>query len=225
MEFDEYCESLDDVSALSYLCLFSPSSESFTTPSETEVMSLTGSTNSPGSHYSGHAFTEEEDELLRNVASEMDFDWPRIARLLEGKTPAQVAKRWTSKLDPNIKKSRWTAAEDRHIDQLQAIHGNNWKLIAKELPGRPASAIKSRYYNAIRKRSARVDSVGLDSEKRQIQQMNIFPVNSTPVLESTVMDKEARVTALRKQLAGLELLMGEKKAEMEKLRGKPKAEF
>lgn len=224
MELDECYESLEDVLALSYLCLLSPSSENLTIPSETEALSLTDSTNSPGCHHSGHAFTEEEDELLRHIASEMNFDWPRIARLLQDKTPAQVAKRWTSKLDPSIKKGPWTAAEDRIIVDLQATYGNKWNLIAKELPGRPPAAIKSRYYNAIRKRSAKGESVGLDSEKRHIRQM-LLPGISTPAVELKVTDKEARVTVLRKQLADLELLMGEKKAEMAKLQGTREAEI
>lgn len=219
MDPDYFLENLDNVFAASYDYMQSPTSESATDPSETEVMSLADSLNSPTSPYSTHCFAPEEDELLRHVASEMNFDWPRIARLFQNKTPAQVAKRWTCRLDPNIKKGRWTVEEDSRIEQLQAMHGNNWKLIAQKLPGRPPAAIKSRYYNAIKKSSATLSCESLDSH-RGIRQMQ-FPVPSAPSQLQMVTDKEVRITALRKQLAGLEHLMTETRAEICKLQAKP----
>lgn len=210
MDPNYFLGTLDSVFSFEYE--LSPDSEVTTNNSETEVRSLASSLSSPSSPFTAHTFTAEEDEVLRHAATEMEFDWPRIARLFVNKTPGQVAKRWTCKLDPNIKKSRWTVEEDRMIEQLQMIHGNNWKLIAQCLPGRPAAAIKSRYYNAI-KRKPDCDS------QRFIHQME-FPVPSTPVPLQTVTDTETRVITLRKQLAGLEHLMTQTKAEISKLRGK-----
>lgn len=227
MDPDDYLENLDNVFAASYPFLLSPSSENPTDPSETEVMSLADSLNSPNSPHSSHYFSSEEDELLKHIASEMGFDWPRIARLFQNKTPAQVAKRWTCRLDPNIKKGRWTTEEDNIIEQMQAKNGNNWKLIAQKLPGRPPAAIKSRYYNSIKKRSnthsCKAEEEGLDS-RRSIRQMQ-FPVPSAPLQLQTVTDKEVHITALRKQLAGLEFLMTETRAEISKLQSKPQGRF
>jgi len=219
MDPDYFLENLDNVFTYYDESMLSPTSENATDPSETEVMSLADSLSSPTSPHSSHYFAPEEDELLRHVASKMNFDWPHIARLFQNKTPAQVAKRWTCRLDPNIKKGRWTAEEDSIIVQLQAMYGNNWKVIAHNLPGRPPAAIKSRYYNAIKKSSDTRNCDSLDSH-RDIRQMQ-FPVPSTPSQLQMVTDKEVRVTALRKQLAGLEHLMTETRAEICKLQGKP----
>lgn len=214
MDPHDYLESMDCDYYLS------PYSEAFTTPSETEATSQRDSLTSPCNYPSTRVFTCEEDEILKRVAGEMDFDWPRIARLLQNKTPAQAAKRWACRLDPSIKKSRWTAEEDHKIAQLQAIHGNNWRLIAKELTGRPCAAIKSRYYNAIKNRADMQileGESGLDSTRR-IRQMECGG-QLVPALLVKVTDKNARVTALRKQLITLEQLMTQTKAEFMKLHG------
>ena len=199
MDPEDYLASMDR-----YL---SPSSEG---TSQRDVMAFP--CNSPFKRL----FTCEEDEILKRVAEEMDFDWPRIARLLQNKTPAQVAKRWTCKLDPGIKKSRWTGEEDYKIAELQAIHGNNWRLIAKELAGRPCAAVKSRYYNAIRNRT---DMRSLKGESRGLEAVRrIRQVEWTgPAWLGKVTDKEGKVAALRKQLATLEQLMMKTKAEFTKL--------
>jgi hypothetical protein len=46
----------------------------------------------------------------------------------------------------------WTDEEDNLILDMHLKYGGNWKKIALELPGRPADAIKNRYYSTLKKR-------------------------------------------------------------------------
>ena len=224
MEQDFDLEALDPLFECPtlYYSLVSPESDNQTTPSDNERMSLdclSSPSQSGESPHLGSLFSPEEDDMLRHLAVEFDFDWPRIARLIPNKTPAQVAKRWACKLDPSIKKTRWSVEEDRKIDQLQQTYGNNWKLIAQHLPGRPPAAVKSRYYNSIRKRgeSTKDQPKVLDRNIRQMV-FPFAPAATPPALQC--IDKVTRITSLRKQLAGMEVLMAKTKAEISKLQEK-----
>lgn len=46
----------------------------------------------------------------------------------------------------------WTEEEDNLILDMHLKFGGNWKKIADALPGRPADAIKNRYYSTLKKR-------------------------------------------------------------------------
>ena len=42
----------------------------------------------------------------------------------------------------------WTREEDRRIMEGVGVHGLKWQLIAAELPGRSANAVRSHYHIA-----------------------------------------------------------------------------
>ena len=210
----EEIDSFFALPAMSPAC-GSMDSELVTNPSETDCGSQADCLGSPmmcESPAAHKGFTQEEDEQLRHLAVELNFDWPRIARLFPNKTPSQVARRWTCKLDPNIKKTKWSPLEDREIERLQMVHGNNWKLIAQFLPGRPPAAVKSRFYNSIKKKGE-----AKTPPSRSITQMQFPFPGPQPTLQDLGQKKEVRITTLRKQLAGMELLMNQTKAELVKL--------
>ena len=66
-------------------------------------------------------------------------------RKLPGRIGKQCRERWFNHLDPVIKRTEWTPAEEMILYQSQRHFGNRWKEMAKMLPGRTENAVKNRY--------------------------------------------------------------------------------
>lgn len=97
-------------------------------------------------------WTAEEDDLLGKLSKKYKNNWNKISKHFPNKSVASIQKRWTNRHDPNIKKTKWTAEEDQIILNLYEKYGGNWKRISKSLPGRPADAVKNRFYGSIKKK-------------------------------------------------------------------------
>ena len=114
--------------------------------------------NSAKSHLLGQSkrrkynyWTFNEDEKLMRLAGELNYDWIKISLEFIERSASDVEKRWKLRIDPNTKKTPWTAEEDQKIILLHKKLGGNWKLISKQLEGRLPSAIKNRYYSKLQK--------------------------------------------------------------------------
>ena len=68
-----------------------------------------------------------------------------IADSMPKKIAKQCRERWSTKLDPKIKKTPWTDNEDERIYMLYKKHGPRWTTIAAELEGRHENQIKNRF--------------------------------------------------------------------------------
>jgi hypothetical protein len=90
-------------------------------------------------------------------------NWTQHARRLTAeKSAAQVRGRYTQVLNPALKRTRMTAAEEVQIINAVDMQGNRWAAIARSIEGRTGSEVR-RWYQAYQKRSAR------ERERRQQQ--------------------------------------------------------
>lgn len=96
-------------------------------------------------------WTDDEDQLLLKLAGKKQPNWREIGHFFPGKPKSAVKRRWENKLNPDIRRTRWTSDEDQAITTLLVQIGPIWKEIAKFLPGRPPDMVKNRYYGHIKR--------------------------------------------------------------------------
>lgn len=88
----------------------------------------------------------EEDSLLRAYVKQYGpRDWHLVSERMKDPPLNRDAKscleRWKNYLKPGIKKGSLTQDEQCLVINLQAKHGNKWKKIAAEVPGRTAKRL------------------------------------------------------------------------------------
>lgn len=96
-----------------------------------------------------HYWSKEDDRKLAKLVEKYKSDWDLIAEKFSDKTSSQLANRWKNKLDPSLKKSKWTEEEDLVLKTLVLEFGYQWDNLAKYLKGRSAVDIKKRFNNVI----------------------------------------------------------------------------
>lgn len=82
------------------------------------------------------AWSEEEDLRLAELQKKLGNRWSCVAAYLHGRTGQQCAQRWRHKVNPNIRKEKWTEAEDRKLAEMYDVYGQKWAEIARHLEGR-----------------------------------------------------------------------------------------
>nr|CAA06612.1 MYB-related transcription factor [Antirrhinum majus] len=87
----------------------------------------------------------EEDALLRAYVKEYGpRDWHLVTQRMNkplNRDAKSCLERWKNYLKPGIKKESLTQEEQILVINLQAKHGNKWKKIAAEVPGRTAKRL------------------------------------------------------------------------------------
>ncbi|CAN8316890.1 unnamed protein product [Cochlearia groenlandica] len=87
----------------------------------------------------------EEDALLRSYVRQFGpREWHLVSERMSkplNRDAKSCLERWKNYLKPGIKKGSLTEEEQRLVIRLQEKHGNKWKKIAAEVPGRTAKRL------------------------------------------------------------------------------------
>ncbi|KAF0887628.1 hypothetical protein E2562_002345 [Oryza meyeriana var. granulata] len=87
----------------------------------------------------------EEDAILRAYVRQYGpREWNLVSQRMNAaldRDAKSCLERWKNYLRPGIKKGSLTDDEQRLVIRLQAKHGNKWKKIAAEVPGRTAKRL------------------------------------------------------------------------------------
>ncbi|XP_073697293.1 snRNA-activating protein complex subunit 4 [Garra rufa] len=99
-------------------------------------------------------WTKEEDEILRKLVEKMRvgnfIPYIQMSYFMEGRDGSQLSYRWTSVLDPSIKKGPWSKEEDQLLRNAVAKYGpKEWGKIRLEVPGRTDGACRDRYLDCL----------------------------------------------------------------------------
>jgi hypothetical protein len=99
------------------------------------------------------SWTGDEDKLiLQWVFQNGPQKWSNLAEHLPGRIAKQCRERWFNHLDPAIKRTTWTEAEDKIImDAIRKI-GTKWADISRLLPGRTDNSVKNRWNSTLKRR-------------------------------------------------------------------------
>jgi hypothetical protein len=99
---------------------------------------------------------EEDDAIMRWVATHGPKSWTSLAQTLQGRLGKQCRERWVNSLDPDLVRKPWTAAEDEILIDHQKKWGNKWAQIANLLPGRTDNSVKNRWNSSLKRRLERI---------------------------------------------------------------------
>ncbi|VVA19439.1 PREDICTED: myb-related [Prunus dulcis] len=95
---------------------------------------------------------EEDDLIIELVAKQGNKKWSEIAKSLPGRIGKQCRERWHNHLNPDIKRTAWTKAEELTLIEAHKIYGNKWAEIAKFLNGRSENSIKNHWNSSVKKK-------------------------------------------------------------------------
>ncbi|KAM9887972.1 hypothetical protein OXX69_013185, partial [Metschnikowia pulcherrima] len=89
-------------------------------------------------------------EYAANMLKARGIDWDLVAESFRGERKAKdCRKRWASSLDPNLRRGKWTPAEDALLVQQFAKYGASWQQVASQIEGRTEHQCSKRYYEVL----------------------------------------------------------------------------
>lgn len=99
------------------------------------------------------SFSRQDDLRIIELVEMYGKNWKKISTFFSGCTPEVIENRYKNKLDPKLKRTKFTEDEDEKILALYSQFGNKWKEIASFFPDRNVNMIKNRFYSFLKKKS------------------------------------------------------------------------
>ncbi|SGZ49692.1 CIC11C00000000516 [Sungouiella intermedia] len=110
-----------------------------------------------------NAWSKEEDALLlkrmeqmypeqyaRKTLTAQNVDWETVAEVFDDtRRGKDCRKRWTSSLDPSLRRGKWTDEEDRKLMELYNQYGPLWQQVALEIEGRTEHQCLKRFLEVL----------------------------------------------------------------------------
>ncbi len=97
-------------------------------------------------------FTRQDDLKIIELVEIYGLNWVAIANNFPGFKAEALEERYYNKLDPKLKRTKFTEEEDEKIINLYLKFGNNWKEISNYFEDRNANMIKNRFYSFLKKK-------------------------------------------------------------------------
>ena len=98
------------------------------------------------------SFTRQDDLKIIELVEIYGLNWVAIANNFPGFKAEALEERYYNKLDPKLKRTKFTEEEDEKIINLYLKLGNNWKEISNYFEDRNANMIKNRFYSFLKKK-------------------------------------------------------------------------
>ncbi|KAF7845486.1 transcription factor AS1 [Senna tora] len=113
---------------------------------------------------------EEDTLLLAYVKQYGPREWNLVSKRMN--TPLErdaksCLERWKNYLKPGVKKGSLTEEEQRLVIHLQAKHGNKWKKIASEVPGRTAKRL-GKWWEVFKEKQQRENKQKIDNNNKTV---------------------------------------------------------
>jgi hypothetical protein len=142
-------------------------------------------------------WTAEEDQALQEAVNQLGTsNWGEISRRMPTRRSSiQCRRRFTNKLDPNVKNDEWTEEEDKKIVAAQSRLGNRWAQISKLLEGRSEDAVGHRWMSMLHARADRIKQTLTENDWKFLQNANDIPYRN--VKPWTVDEDEKLINAAK----------------------------
>ena len=110
-------------------------------------------------------WSDAEDQSLIALIEKHGQNWTLLSECMKSRSSKQCRERWMNHLNPDLKKTKWSAEEDAKLLELAALYPRKWAEMARGIPGRTENMAKCRYHTLVR-RKAKLDRLK-NKEKRK----------------------------------------------------------
>jgi pre-mRNA-splicing factor CDC5/CEF1 len=126
----------------------------------------------------GGVWKNTEDEILKAAVMKYGLNqWSRISSLLVRKSAKQCKARWYEWLDPSIKKTEWTRAEEEKLLHMAKLFPAQWRTIAPIIGRTPAQCLE--HYEQLLEQATGRAPLPEDNDPRKLRPGEIDPAPET----------------------------------------------